>query len=397
MNLLHLIIKKEKKSLIQKRHPWIYSGAIKHIPKELKQGDVCALACEQGNILAYGAVNPKASIVFRVLSFEANFDPSHLIEKRIIKAVKERRDLISKDTTNAYRLINAEADGLPGLIVDIYSDVAAIQISTAFIDKNKQELIDAIVKHAKIKAIYEKSTAKSRSLEGLESFAGWLYGNEQKDISIYENGLTYQVDVISGQKTGFFLDQRQMRFLVRTLSMGQSVLNCFSYTGGFSLNAIIGGARSVTSVDSSESASEKTKLHEQINNLTGKTDHKIICADAFKFLKETNETFDLIILDPPPFVKKSQDITKGFKHYLELNRLGMNALKPSGMLLTFSCSPFFSEEDFLKMISMAAALESRSLRVISNHLHGYDHPVLINHPEGKYLKGYVLKEQNYDR
>ncbi len=386
-----LRLKREKESLINRKHPWIFSGAVKNMtPAEV--GELCEVVGEKGDFLAFGFVNPSATIACRVLSYDPQFSYLSFIEDRLTAAYEEKKSLLGDLEQAAYRLVNAEADGLPGLIIDIYDKVACIQITLLAIEQRKEHLVSFLTRKLGIIAIYEKSTAAARKIEGLPSTSGWLAGSipAGERVFIKEHGLLYGVAIETGQKTGFFIDQRDMRFLARRLSAGRSVLNCFAYTGGFSINALAGGATRVVSLDTSESA---CRLNEENTKQNGFDDkHEILCQDVYDYLKNSKETFDLIILDPPPFVKKANDLRQGSRHYLELQRLGFSRLKKGGILFSFSCSPFMPSEDFHRVVSQAATSAGKQVKVLTEHHHAFDHGVLLSHPEGGYLKGIVVKE-----
>jgi 23S rRNA (cytosine1962-C5)-methyltransferase len=266
-------------------------------------------------------------------------------------------------------------------------------------ERCKERVVAALISRG-ITRIYEKSRGSARTLEGLPLEAsGCLHGDtgESDPLAIIsEHGLDYEVPLLSGQKTGFFLDQRDMRLFLRGLSPGKKVLNCFAYSGGFSFNALIAGATSVVSVDSSAAACEAMARNTLRNPHVDASRHRIVADDVLRFLRGTNEKFDLIVLDPPPYVKKAKDVKRGFAHYQELNQLGMEHLSKGGVLCTFSCSPFFGEEDWERMLAAAMMASGRSLRILGQHRHALDHPVALAHSEGRYLKGSIIKEYPHD-
>lgn len=397
-----IIIKKSKEAVVRRKHPWIFSGAIERISSGIVCGEICQVLTDTGELLGFGFVNPNTDLVCRMLSYSKEFSPDNFIEKRLLAAWEERKYLVPGNASNAFRLINAEGDGLPGLVIDIYNKIAVLQISTIGMERFKEKIVSTLQKRLEIERIYEKSSSGARVLEGLEAKSmGWLLGESGKDfdkgdeVKIHEHEIYYQVPIVSGQKTGFFLDQREMRFFLRQFAENRSVLNCFAYSGGFSLNALKAGAASVVSIDSSKSACEAILVNCSNNGFDSQHNHEIICADVISFLKNTDKNFDVIVLDPPAYVKRAKDQTRGFKHYMELNKLGMSRLKKGGVLFTFSCSPFFTDEHFQKMIGHAMLASGKNMRIIANHRHALDHPVALNHSEGRYLKGCVLKEYSY--
>lgn len=309
------------------------------------------------------------------------------LESRIKNAALLRRRWFNPSHTNAIRLINAEGDGIPGLIVDAYADVLVIQVANPGIERLKSEIVSYLVKEFSPRALYEKSTSFMRRKEGLEEVRALLYGEDNPEVEVLENGLRYTVHVLEGQKTGLFLDQREMRGLVRDLSQDKKVLNCFAYTGGFSIAALAGGAAHVESVEISAKCEQRIT-----NNLTlnGLKNHQFTCSDVFDFLKTATWDYDLVILDPPAFVKKREDIDKAFRAYKELNRHAIEKMKSGSLLLTCSCS-YHVDESLFQNILFRAALESgRAVRIVEKHRQAHDHPISIFHPESSYLKSFLL-------
>jgi 23S rRNA (cytosine1962-C5)-methyltransferase len=393
-------IKKAREGVLRSKHPWIFSGALEPIARSIQAGDICQVRNAAGTSLGFAFINPHTDLACRMLAFSKEFNPETFIEERISAAWAERKHLVPSSVSTAFRLINAEGDGLPGLIVDCYADTAVVQISTAGMERCKERVL-ARLRSLGIARAYEKSSSSARIHEGLPAEnIQWLFGKPEQDgeylTSIVEHGLQYKVSVESGQKTGFFLDQREMRLLLRQFAPGKSVLNCFAYSGGFSLNALKAGARSVVSIDSSHSACEAMSEHTELNGLAADNRHRILCEDVIRYLRTCDEKFDIIILDPPAYVKKAKDQKRGFQHYQELNRLGMQRLNKGGTLFTFSCSPFFNEDHWNDMLAAAMLASGSSLRMISQHRHALDHAVAFSHPEGRYLKGTVLKDFAYE-
>lgn len=390
-------LKNQKLSLVENRHPWVFSGAVLPLSKEIQAGEMVRVESEGGAFVGIALASPRCDIILRFISFSEQFDPKTFIEERLRAAYSERQALVPSSLSNAFRLVNAEADGLPGLVIDCFHDTCVIQISTSAMASRRDEIVSMLTRGLGFSHVYEKSEAASRKLEGLTAKSvGWLSPEPPANILMHEHGLNYHVDVVKGQKTGFFIDQREMRLFVRQIAREKSVLNCFAYTGGFSLNALLGGATSVVSIDSSELACESIREHLDINGFSNEKRHELVLGDVVDFLRNSERNFDVIVLDPPPYVKKAKDLKSGFGHYLELNRLAMARLNTGGILLSFSCSPFMPDADFQKLVFMASRQARRNLRIIGRHRHALDHPVSIFHPEGSYLKGMILKEGCFD-
>ena len=387
VNPKHGIILKEgrEKSVLQ-RHPWIFSGAIQEM-----------IACQEGSIipvyssslrqLGSAFCNTKSQIRARMVAY-GDDDPEIAIKKAISNALLLRNSWCSSTYSNANRLINAEADLLPGLVVDLYDQTLVLQISTLGMEKIKPLIVDELVKQISPSWIYEKSNAPSRKEEGLKPIEQTLFGTPREPISIYEGDVKLEVSVTKGQKTGFFLDQRLMRKLVHCLSKDKRVLNCFSYTGAFSLQALSGGAISCDSVDISKEAIAMASRLIELNGFQNKN-HLEIVQDAFVFLKESTLDYDLIILDPPAFAKRKSDIPHAARGYKEINRLAMMKIPPNSLLLTCSCSYHISEDLFGKILFGAALDAKRHVTILQRHRQAFDHPVSLYHPEGSYLKSFL--------
>jgi len=368
----------KEKSLLN-RHPWIFSGAIasRH---DHAAGDILPVYSFEGKLLGSGYFHPENSIAGRMLNFSSE-NPLESVRKNL-KAALDLRHLVP---TQARRLVNAEGDHLPGLIIDQYGETLVMQIHTAGMEKLKNFLVDELVSLLHPKAIYQKCTAAARRQEGLEDAKGLLYGIETPEVTIHEHGISYIVSIIDGQKTGFFLDQREMRKKILELSHNKKVLNCFAYTGGFSLAALKGGATAVHSVEISE---EACKLAHR-NNFDP-TRHQIFQADAFDFLRTKPLDYEIVILDPPAFAKKRADVVMASKGYREINRVAIQKMPPQSLLLTCSCSSYIDATLFQQLIFQASADAGRSVRILGRHIQAPDHPVSIYHPEGVYLKSLLL-------
>lgn len=378
-------LKPGKDKPLLNRHHWIFSGALAHLPPH-EPGEILAVESASSLILGYAYFNRKSSIVGRMVSF--NEEPLIAIEKALIDAIELRKTLFDANT-NAYRLINGEGDGLPGLIVDRYDDHLVIQISTLGMDKLKPFIVEILDRELAPKAILEKSLSPSRSEEGLKPLQQVLKGEVAKNIPVLENGLKFLVDPVDGQKTGFFLDQREMRRLVQEKAHGKRVLNCFSYTGGFTAYALAGGAIQADSVDISANAIEEAKTNCLINGFAPEKSG-FYAEDAFEFLRKNDLQYDLIILDPPAFAKRAKDVVAACRGYKDINRTALQKMPKGSTLITCSCSYFVDEKLFQQVIFQAAAEAKRTVRIIGKHRQAEDHPVNLFHPEGSYLKSLVL-------
>lgn len=390
MSKKRVVLKKDKERFVlQNRHPWIFSGAISTISEDLETGDVASIYSYQGDFLAQGYFHLENSLAGRILSFDQR-PIQDVLKESIQKAWFLRSSLLDFSKTNCFRLINAEEDDLPGLVVDYYDKTLVLQINTCGMEKLKPLIVDLLVKEIRPDSIYEKSTSSSRVQEGLVKQEGLLFGKEVLDLIVQENGIPFSVSIVEGQKTGFFLDQREMRKKIQTLSKNRSVLNCFSYSGGFSLYALHGGAKQVTSVDICAKASLLCRKNTELSGFS-KELHEIIQEDVFAFLKtEEISQYDVIILDPPAFAKKRQDIDQAAKGYRQINQAVFEKAKPGTLLLTCSCSYFMNPDLFQQVLFQAASESRRKVKILSKHISALDHPVSLYHPEGEYLKSLLL-------
>lgn len=382
-----VVIKKEKVSVVQSGHPWIFSGAICHIDP-IEKGELVHIVDTSGTFLAMGYANKDQSLTCRILSYEKQ-EIEDLLKTRFKEAYDLRQKTGLLQLTNAYRLINAEGDRLGGLIIDIYDKTAVMQVSTWGMERLKKQIASLLVSQFNLENVIERSDSASRTLEGLEKIHQVLVGNMPDRIEIFEEGIKLSVDVKEGQKTGYFLDQRPMRVALKDFAKDRSVLNVFSYTGGFSLHALSAGAKKVTSVDVDKKA---LSLLDQIALASHWHNHQSICVDAFEFLESQElSEYDLIILDPPAFAKKQKDIPNASKGYKRLMSLTLKKMKPGSILYVASCSYFMDESLFEKLLLQAAAQEKRCLKLIMNQKLAVDHPRLLAHKEGTYLKGFVVQ------
>jgi 23S rRNA (cytosine1962-C5)-methyltransferase len=389
-----ITLKKGREAAILRGHPWVFSGAIAAIKGNPGAGDIVLARDSAGNPLALGFFNPKTDIAFRVLTRKSEENISQYFwQARLQAAIKLRQKIIGEQT-NAYRLINAEGDGFPGLIVDVYNTTLVFSIATAGMEKQKNHILNALASQVKPEWIYEHSESRSRTLEGFENSSHIVFGeNRSGTVEIMENALRFEVDIISGQKTGFFLDQRLNREKIGALSRDASVLNCFSYTGAFSVYCAEGGAKRVVSLDISKSACVAARKNLHLNWFSSEN-YPVIEADVFDYLRKMQENFNMIILDPPAFAKSKRDVTKASRGYKEINLQAIKHLTKGGILATFSCSNFIEEDLFYKIVLAAARDAGADLQLLTRLEAGPDHPILLGHPEGRYLKGLLLARKN---
>lgn len=386
-----IFLKRGKEDSLLRFHPWVFSGALQPFDRQPEDGEVVEVCSAEGNFLAVGHYQ-HGTIAVRVLSFQNNEINTDFWVKRISAAWDMRRciGLDGQPDCNMFRLIHGEGDSMPGLIVDCYGTTAVMQAHSIGMHQCRRDIAKAliIVLGHKIKNIYYKSeTTLPLIREGGEE-NGFLYGAADNDVAV-ENGLKFHVDWIKGQKTGFFVDQRDNRLLLERYSKGRNVLNMCCYTGGFSVYAMRGGAALVHSVDSSAKAIELTNGNILLN-FPNDERHEAFCEDAFKFLGSTNNDYDLIVLDPPAFAKHRGALHNALKGYIRLNAKALEIIKPKGVLFTFSCSQVVTKDNFRNAVFSAAAQAKRKVRILHQLHQPADHPINIYHPEGEYLKGLVL-------
>ena len=383
-----VILKKEKEKILHQRHHWVFSGAIQSFPTSFKNGDLVPVFSFAKELLGYGYFNENASLCGRMISF-GSADPHETLLQNIKNAITLRKMLFSESETG-YRLINGEGDLLPGLIVDYYNGHLVIQISTLGMEKLKQTVISHLTALLPIKGIYEKSLLPTRKEEGLEPYEANLFGTQTDLVQINERGSKFLVNYVKGQKTGFFLDQREMRSLIGEHAKNKRILNCFSYTGGFSITALHHGAKYVHSIDISKEATELTKANLLLNQFDPEI-NRCITEDVTQFLRSaTSLPYDIVILDPPAFAKKKHDVMNACKGYKEINRQAIQKMPTGSLLLTCSCSYHVDEDLFQKVVFGAASDANRSVKIISKHRLAADHPINLFHPEGNYLKSLLL-------
>lgn len=382
-----VILKPGREQSVLNRHHWIFSGAIQSYPANFVDGEIYPVFSSKGELLGHGYFNRRCSLAGRLVSF-GQLGPHDSLKNHLAEALKLRQ-LVYKQT-EAVRLVNGESDHLPGLIVDRYGPGLVIQISTLGMEKLKSFLVKQLTGLLQPEFIYEKSLLPSRKEEGLEDFEGLLYGQIREPVLIEEQGIKFKVYLSEAQKTGFFLDQREMRQLVRQLAGGKKVLDGFSYTGGFALSALKGGAVQVDLVDYSRKALDTAKENLILNGFS-ESSFNLINQDMFDFLNHQKQLdYELVILDPPAFAKKKADEKSATKAYRELNRLAIEKMPSGSFLLTFSCSYHIDSQLFQKIIFQAALEAGREVKIIQRHRQAFDHPVSIFHPESDYLKGFLL-------
>ncbi|MBI5660808.1 MAG: class I SAM-dependent methyltransferase [Ignavibacterium album] len=388
-------LKKGKEKILQSKHPWIFSGAIDKIDDVKQNGETVIIKSFDGAELALGAVSVHSQIAVRVWSFNSDEKIDKIFfENRIKTAIALREKIIDQNSTNVYRLINSENDLLPGLIVDVYNKYLVCQFLSAGAVFWKKEIVGILSELLKPKCIFERSDSESLVKEKLEKNVGVLLGEEPpKLIEVKENNLKFFVNIKSGHKTGFYIDQRDNRKLLREFVKDKSVLNCFCYTGGFSLYAKSAEASHLTNIDSSSEALTLITKNFELNNYSIDNVENIE-GDVFKLLRkfrDENRKFDVIILDPPKFAESVSQVTKAARGYKDINLLAMKLLNRGGFLFTFSCSGHISQELFRKIVDDAAIDSGRIVKIIRQLTQSSDHPVLSSFPEGLYLKGFICE------
>lgn len=385
-------LKPGKEESLKRFHPWVFSGAIARVEGEPEEGEVVDVYTSQKEFIACGHFQV-GSIAVRVLSFrQETIDHAFWVRRlEVAKDLRRALGLIGNSQNNTYRLVHGEGDNLPGLIIDVYDHTAVMQAHSAGMHVYRMEIADALseVMGDVIQNIYYKSeTTLPFKADLLATENGFIKGGSPENIAM-ENGLKFHVDWLKGQKTGFFVDQRENRHLLEHYAKGRNVLNMFCYTGGFSFYAMRGGANLVHSVDSSAKAIDLTNENVELN-FPGDARHQAFAEDAFKFLDRMGDQYDLIILDPPAFAKHRDALRNALRGYTKLNAKAFEKIRPGGILFTFSCSQVVNKQDFRNAVFTAAAQSGRSVRILHQLTQPGDHPVNIYHPEGEYLKGLVL-------
>ena len=390
-----VILNKGRARPVLLRHPWIFSGAIARIEGEAQDGDVVVVRDAGGNFLARGTLNRQSQIAVRLLTWdEAGVIGGDFWRARLARAIAGRQALADEPTTTAYRLVNAEADLLPGLIVDRYGDFLVVQFLTLGMDVRKREIVLLLAELIRPRGIYERCDEEMRAKEGLLSQESCLWGEEPPDLlQITENSLCFWVDVKRGQKTGFYLDQRENRRRVQVHCSGQTVLNAFAYTGGFAVYAAASGAKRITNVDTSADALDLARRNMALNGFAVRND-EFVQGDVFRVLRDYRDqghSFDVVILDPPKFAHTQSQVERAARGYKDINLLALQLLRPDGTLVTFSCSGLIGADLFQKIVFGASVDAGRDVQIVERLSQGPDHPVLLSFPESQYLKGLVCR------
>ena len=389
-------LKKGKEKAVKQLHPWVFSGAIEIVSGKPGNGDIVSVTDSKGEFLAYGFYNAQSRVAVRLLEWnEQKAIDDDWWRERIHKAIQSRQDLIANEKTNTYRLIFSEADFLPGLIVDRYADYLSVQILTSGIELHKEVILNELQTLLNPIGIFDRSDSSARTHEGMEaSNGGVLRGAEPPEyVTVKENDIFYDINISTGQKSGFYCDQRDNRRLVAGYSKGKKVLDCFSYSGGFSLNAMQNNASEVVSVDSSALALETLKRNIIANHFEDRV-HRLIQSDVNKQLRafrESGEKFDVIILDPPKYAPSRSALNKASRAYKDLNRQAMLILNEGGLLATFSCSGAVDLSTFKQIVAWAALDAGKEVQFIHQFSQPEDHPVRSSFPEGEYLKGLLCR------
>ena len=389
-----VIIKAGRKNSLKRFHPWVFSGSVKSAEQSLTPGDTVDVVASDGAWLARGSFSPHSQIRIRLWSFDAHEEISAtFFRNRLERAIGMREPFYAGGEVTALRLVNAESDGLPGLIVDRYGEYLVCQFLSAGADRWKRQIAEALNTLLPVRGIYERSDTEARTREGLKSSVGVLLGEDPPGlVEIREHDLRFHVDLRSGHKTGFYLDQRDNRALMPFFTEGKEVLNCFAYTGGFGICAQKAGASAVTHIETSKSALDLARMNAALNGLP---DNAVYLEDdvftALRAFRDRGRTFDVIILDPPKFVSSSRQIIQGGRGYKDINLLALKLLRKGGCLFTFSCSAHVEPPLFYKIVADAATDARRDVRIIRYLFQSEDHPVSLYFPEGLYLKGLICR------
>ncbi len=391
MTYQRVILRRGKERRLLEGHPWVFSGAVGQHPDGAEPGSIVDVIDARGDFVARGYYNAESSIPVRVLSQdESDTIDAIFLRNRISQALQLRKSWIDQKTTNAYRVFHGESDGIPGLIVDRYSDFLVVQFHTLGVDVHRETVVEILNELISPTGIWERSDVGTRRADGLTDFpTGLLDGDEPPElIEVSENRALFGIDVRRGQKTGFFLDQRENRATLQGFSRDREVLNCFCYTGGFSIFAVRGKAKQVTSVDVSQPAIDLVEHNLRLNRFAPES-HPCIAANVFDYLKDCKaekKQFDAIVVDPPAFVKTQRAIPQATRAYISLNRKAIELLRPGGILVTASCSTQIDYESFFTIVKHAASAAGRNVQIVKSHLQAVDHPSPVSFPEGRYLK-----------
>lgn len=387
-----IILQKGREKSLKRRHPWVFEGAIATIRGRCRPGDTVDVISANGEWLGRGAFSPESQIRVRIWSFnpQESIDNT-FFSRRLETALRLRYTLMQQAQTNACRLIAAESDGLPGVTIDLYNQVAVLQLLSAGAERHREKIVWALRKLLPDVVIFERSDVEVRKKEGLEPIVQLLHGELPDEIEIHEHGVKIIVNPSTGHKTGFYLDQRENRLTASRYANNASVLNCFSYTGTFACYALKGGAKHVTNVDVSQPALDLAKRHIALNGFAAESCSQVK-GDVFNVLRsyhESKQQFDMVILDPPKFVDSKASLKRASRGYKDINLYGIHAVKPGGTLLTFSCSGLMPQSLFQKIVADAALDAGREVKAIEHLSQAPDHPIGLNYPEGDYLKGLV--------
>lgn len=390
-----VFLKKGREKSLLRFHSWVFSGAVELTDDNIEIGETVEIYSNDGKFLGVGAYSPHSQIRVRVWSFDEVKIDRNFFKSKIDEAISFRKSIVDETKYNSYRIINSESDGIPGLIVDKYNDILVCQFVSAGAEKWKKEITEILIAELKPRAIYERSDAEIRQKEGLKPASGMLFGKlDEYEIKIKEDNISFFVNIQTGHKTGFYLDQRVNRKILQQYSKNKSVLNCFSYTGGFGIAASAAGADFVTNLDTSEEALQIASHNFELNKISPEkfTNKKTDVFKELRSLKNDNQKFDLIILDPPKFVEGKNSLNKASRGYKDINMLAMELLKNDGVLFTFSCSGLMTPELFNKIVADAAVDAKINASIIERLWQSPDHRVLTNFPESLYLKGLILKK-----
>lgn len=387
-----LFLRRGKSESLKRFHPWVFSGAIAGANGKLNEGDVVRIVSNENELMGYGHYQI-GSIAVRMLTFrEEKIDHAFWVT-RLSEALRLRKalQLTGRADNNIYRLVHGEGDRLPGLVIDVYGKTAVMQAHSVGMHMSREQIADALIEASEglIENVYYKSETTLPFKADLHQENGFLRGHDEGNVAV-ENGLKFHIDWLRGQKTGFFVDQRENRSLLEHYAKGRNVLNMFCYTGGFSVYAMRGGANLVHSVDSSAKAIDLTRANAEMN-FPGDARHEAFAEDAFKFMEQAGSNYDLIVLDPPAFAKHKDALPRALKGYTRLNAIAFRKIKPGGIVFTFSCSQAVNKDQFRLAVFTAAAQSGRHVRILHQLHQPADHPINIYHPEGEYLKGLVLE------
>jgi len=386
-----VFLKPGRDATVRGGNPWIFSGAIERTePRAVTPGSPVEVHDASGATIGLGYINPATTIAVRMLAWGGTPSIPEIIDRRLSDALA-LRTLVVRDDSDCYRLVNGEGDGLSGIVIDRYGEVLVVQLLTAGADRMRDDLALKLTHYLKPRAIIERSSGAVRKNEGLDDREAVLAGEDLTNVEVRENGIRIVVDFQHGQKTGYFLDQRENRAMLATLCRGARVLDAYCYAGGFALAALSGGAARVVAIDTSARAIGWAQRNLELNGHRAGA-AELLHADAAEYLRATKERFDVIALDPPPLARSRKDADRAGHLYVELNALAIRALAPGGRLMTFSCSTHFRGEDFVRAVSIAQSKAKRNLRILAHLGPGPDHPVLLGHGEGEYLTGLLLQD-----